>query len=120
MFSHRADVGHWLIVQQRAIERGEWRSPEEGEAQRPKLRTLQGTYDRFLRQRTQPLALLRLLLAKAMRWGWIDKNPASGGSIPRWPRPMAQRHVFDLDGVRRYLEAAKPRYVAMLAVVASG
>lgn len=50
--------------------------------------------------------------------GWIDKNPAAGVSIPRQTKAMEQRHVFDLDDVRRYLQAAEPQHVAMLATVA--
>lgn len=172
-FSHKSDAEHWLRVQERAIERDEWLSPEEQEARRPKSHTLQETYDRFLVQRPQPLALstvtayeqdwrLRIapywgvdldiksithdevwkwrqgplgqerrrdrsalalfheLLTKARHWGWIEKNPATGVSIPRRTKPMAQRHVFDLDDVRRYLESADPQHVAMLATVALG
>lgn len=45
-FSHKGDAEHWLRLQQRAIERGEWLSPEEEEDRRPQKRTLQETYDR--------------------------------------------------------------------------
>lgn len=172
-FSHKGDAEHWLRMQERAIERGEWLSPEEVEARRPKVRTLLETYDRFLAQRPRPLALSTLtayeqdwrlrivphwgtdrdvktithddvwhwrqgplgaerrrdrsslalfheLLTKATHWGWIDKNPAAGVSIPRKTKAMEQRHVFDLDDVRRYLQAAEPQHVAMLATVALG
>lgn len=172
-FTHKSDAESWLRQQERAIERGEWLSPEEKEARRPQIHTLQETYDRFLAQRPRPLALstmtsyeqdwrLRIvphwgesrdvrtithdevwewrqgplgqerrrdrstlalfheLLTKAMRWGWIEKNPATGVTIPRKTTPMAQRHVFDLDDVRRYLESADPQHVAMLATVALG
>lgn len=172
-FTHKGDAEHWLRLQQRAIERGEWLSPEEAVAQRPQLRTLQDLYDRFLAQRTKPLALSTLtgyeqdwrlriephwgaerdvktithddvwqwrqgplgqerrrdrsslalfheLLTKAVHWGWIDKNPATGVSIPRQTKSMGERHVFDLEDVRRYLEAAEPQHVAMLAAVALG
>lgn len=171
-FTHKGDAEHWLRLQQRAVERGEWRSPEE-EVRRPQQRTLQETYDRFLAQRPRPLALSTLtayeqdwrlrivphwgaerdvktithddvcqwrqgplaaerrrdrsslalfseLLAKAAHWGWIDKNPAAGVGIPRQTKAMEQRHVFDLDDVRRYLQAAEPQHVAMLATVALG
>ena len=172
-FSHKSDAEHWLRMQERAIERGEWLAPEEVEARRPTLRTLQETYDRFLAQRPRPLALSTLtayeqdwrlrivphwgverdvktithddvwqwrqgplgaerrrdrstlalfseLLAKAAHWGWIDKNPAAGVGIPRKTKAMEQRHVFDLDDVRLYLQAAEPQHVAMLATVALG
>lgn len=59
-FSHKGDAEHWLRMQERAIERGEWLSPEEVEARRPKVRTLQETYGRFLAQRPRPLALSTL------------------------------------------------------------
>lgn len=59
-FTHRSDADHWLGAQERAIERGEWLAPEEVEARRPKVRTLQETYDRFLAQRPRPLALSTL------------------------------------------------------------
>lgn len=172
-FTHKGDAEHWLRLQQIAIERGEWLSPEEVEARGPQLRTLQEVYERFLTQRPRPLALstktayeqdwrLRIvphwgaerniktithdevwqwrkgplgaerrrdrstlalfneLLTKASHWGWIEKNPATGVSIPRKTKPMEQRHVFDLGDVRRYLEAAEPHHVAMLATVALG
>ena len=66
------------------------------------------------------LNLFNELLTKATHWGWIDKNPAAGVSIPRQTKAMEQRHVFDLDDVRRYLQAAEPQHVAMLATVALG
>ncbi|WP_139651010.1 hypothetical protein [Tessaracoccus massiliensis] len=56
-FTHKSDAEHWLRLQERAIERGEWLSPEEEEARRPKLHTLQETFDRFLTQRPRTLAL---------------------------------------------------------------
>ena len=59
-FTHKSDAEHWLRLQQRAIERGEWPSPEEEAAQRPELHTLQETYERFLAQRPRPLALSTL------------------------------------------------------------
>ena len=172
-FTHKADAERWLRMQERAIERGEWISPEEEAAQRPQSHTLRETYDRFLSQRPRPLALststayeqdwrLRIvphwgedrdvktithdqvwewrqgplgqerrrdrstlalfheLLGKALHWGWIEKNPATGVSIPRRTKAMGERHVFDLDDVRRYLQAADPQHVAMLAAVALG
>ncbi|GAA4892109.1 hypothetical protein GCM10025789_06350 [Tessaracoccus lubricantis] len=172
-FTHKSDAEHWLLMQGRAIERGEWRSPEEVEASLPVVHTLQETYERFLAQRPRLLALstatayeqdwrLRIvphwgterhvktithddvwqwrqgplsgerrrdrsslalfneLLTKATHWGWIEKNPAAGVSIPRQTKAMEQRHVFDLDDVRRYLQAAEPQHVAMLATVALG
>ncbi len=66
------------------------------------------------------LVLFSEMLQKAVQWRWIDWNPAAGVSIPRRRKPIAQRHVFDLDDVRRYLEAAEPQHVAMLACVALG
>lgn len=172
-FTHKGDAEHWLRLQQIAIERGEWLSPEDLEARKPQIHTLQETYDRFLTRRPQPLALstvtgyeqdwrLRIvphwgadcdiksithdevwqwrqgplgaerrrdrstlalfndLLTKATHWGWLEKNPAAGVSIPRKTKAMEQRHVFDLDDVRRYLQAAEPQHVAMLAAVALG
>ncbi|MBB1483059.1 hypothetical protein H5392_04185 [Tessaracoccus sp. MC1865] len=56
-FTHKSDAEHWLLMQERAIERGEWRSPEEVEASLPVVHTLQETYERFLAQRPRPLAL---------------------------------------------------------------
>ena len=66
------------------------------------------------------LALFSELLAKAAHWGWNDKTPAAGVGIPRRTKALEQRHVFDLDDVRRYLQAAEPQHVAMLATVALG
>ncbi len=172
-FTHKSDAETWLKLQERAIELGVWVSPEEEEARRPTIHTLQEVYDRFLTQRPQPLALstitgyeqdwrLRILphwgaerdiktithdevwqwrqgplgrerrrdrsslslfhdlLASATNWGWLDKNPTNGVSVPKHKKGTAERHVFDLDDVRRYLQAAEPQHVAMLATVALG
>ncbi|MBK7822037.1 MAG: hypothetical protein IPJ61_13460 [Tessaracoccus sp.] len=56
-FTHRSDAETWLGMQERAIAMGVRVSPEEEEARRPKVHTLQEVYDRFLTQRPQPLAL---------------------------------------------------------------
>ena len=56
------------------------------------------------------LALFSELLAKAAHWGWIDKNPAAGVSIPRQTKAMEQRHVFDLDDEAAFIEHFKTAY----------
>lgn len=172
-FSHKTDAEGWLNREFESLQRGTWLSPDESEALKPVVHTLEELYERFLVQRPKPLALstvtgyeqdwrLRVvphwgterdirtithdlvwewrqgalgrerrrdrsslallsdLLTKAVYWGWIDKNPVNGVSIPRKLKATSQRHVFDLQQVRQYLEAADPHHVAMLATVALG
>ncbi len=78
-FTHKSDAEHWLRLQQRAIERGEWLSPEEEAAQRPELHTLQETYERFLAQRPRPLAL-STLTAYEQDWR-LQIVPIGGPSV---------------------------------------
>lgn len=77
-----------------------------------------GSLGKEMRRDNAALALFQSLLKRAVEWGWIDRNPAAGVSIPRKRKPLSKRHVFTLDQVRQYLEAAEPHHVAMLATVA--
>lgn len=67
----------------------------------------QGPLGAERRRDRSTLALFNELLTKATHWGWIDKNPAAGVSIPRQMKAMEQRHVFDLDDARRDLQAGR-------------
>lgn len=64
------------------------------------------------------LALFKAMLKRASEWGWIERNPADGVTIPRRRTATAKRHAFTLEQTREYLEAAEPQHVAMLATVA--
>lgn len=66
------------------------------------------------------LELFATLLARAARWGWIDRNPAEGITISKKPVNAQDRHVFTPTQVRTYLEAAEPHHRALLACVALG
>ncbi len=77
-----------------------------------------GPLSEGLRADNAALELLRSMLRRATQWGWISKNPVEGVTIPRKKKALTQRHAFTLEQTRRYLEAAAPEHVTVLATVA--
>ena len=64
------------------------------------------------------LALFKAVMRKAQAWGWIERDPTAGVAMTRKRTPVAERQAFTVEEVRRYLEAAEPDAVAVLATVA--
>ena len=67
----------------------------------------------------QTHAILRSALNQAVKWGWLDSNPALRASPPRLPqKDMASISVEQLAVLIRDAEQANPQWAAMIALAA--
>jgi integrase len=60
--------------------------------------------------------ILRAAFAQAVRWDWLDKNPAQGCSLPEVGNPTPVSPTGDI--VRQLLDAAPADFAAFLRLVA--
>ncbi len=60
--------------------------------------------------------MLRAAFAQAVRWGWIDRNPAQGCRLPELPNPTPTS--TPKATLRKLLHCAPPDFAAFLRLVA--
>lgn len=64
--------------------------------------------------------LLHRALKLAVRWGWIDRNPATRTLPPTWTPP--EREIWDVDELQTFLEATEEHelYPLWLLIITTG
>ena len=60
--------------------------------------------------------MLRAALAQAVRWGWIERNPAQGCRLPEVPNPSPVS--TPANAISKLLHGAPPDFAAFLRLVA--